>query len=119
REKSPGVGDCFIEINSSQPSICDPSRGWTDPRDADGVRRPRRNARGETVCEGQPVVPEHMEACAHDPLCADCGSGWCVTDVWPKGKSVCSPPVPENRIRWVGGIWPDSGRIRVTCRKAD
>jgi hypothetical protein len=112
-EISPGIGRCDIEITTVEPPRCDASRGWADPKGADGVRRPRTNTKGEHVCEVLPVAAEFMDACIHDPTCAECGNGWCVSEVRPRARSC--PATPPKVLRWVGGVLPEPGSIHVTC----
>jgi hypothetical protein len=112
-EISPGIGRCYIEITTIDPPRCDASRGWADPKDAHGVRRPRTNAKGEHVCEVLLVALEVMDACVHDPSCADCGSGWCLSEVRPWAR-FC-PATPPKVLRFVGGALPEPGSIHVTC----
>jgi hypothetical protein len=111
---SPGLGACHIEITTVEPSTCDASRGWADPMDADGVRRPRVDASGERVCEVEPVEASAMSACMHDETCADCGSGWCVSEIQPKLAERC-PLAPRAGLRFIGGALPSGGWLRVTC----
>jgi hypothetical protein len=112
-EISPGVGRCYVEITTTDPPVCDRSRGWVDPLGADGVRRPRLNDKGETVCEVLPVDAAVMDACIHDATCANCGSGWCVSEVRPTA-GYCRNPLPKM-LRWVGGVLPEPGSLRATC----
>jgi hypothetical protein len=112
-ETSPGIGRCYIEITTVDPPRCDATRGWADPKRADGVRRPRTNANGEQVCEVLPVAAEFMDACVHDPICADCGNGWCLSEVRPYAQ-YC-PASPPKMLRWIGGMVPAPGSMRVTC----
>jgi hypothetical protein len=112
-EISPGIGNCSIEITTVDPPRCDASRGWADPKGADGVRQPRTNDEGQHICEVLPVAAEVMDACMHDPTCADCGSGWCLSEVRPYAQ-YC-PASPPQVLRWVGGMVPAPGSIHVTC----
>ena len=111
---SPGLGACVVEITTVEPPSCEASRGWADPMDADGVRRPRVDARGERVCEVMPVEPSAMAACMHDETCADCGSGWCVSEIQPRLAERC-PGSPRAGLRWIGGALPSPGSVRMTC----
>jgi hypothetical protein len=108
-EISPGVGACSMRIEMTEPDACVAARGWIDPLDQDGVRRPRKTATGARVCDAQPVAPDVMDRCIHDPQCTDCGSGWCISQV--TGPLGC----PPGQIRWVGGVVPDDGTIYLTC----
>jgi hypothetical protein len=112
-ETSPGIGRCYIEITTTDPPMCDRARGWVEPFDEDGVRRPRVNGKGEHVCEALPVAAAVMDACIHDETCANCGSGWCVSEVRP--QALICPNTPAKVLRWVGGVLPEGGSFRVTC----
>jgi hypothetical protein len=113
-EISPGLGACHIQITTVDPPSCDASRGWADPLDADGVRRTRVDDRGERVCDLLPVEPRAMDACLHNETCADCGGGWCVSEVQPKLAERC-PGSPRAALRWIGGALPRPGSVQVTC----
>jgi len=117
-EISPGLGACHIQVTTLDPPSCDASRGWADPLDADGVRRARVDKKGERVCELLPIEPRSMDACMHDETCADCGSGWCVSEVQPKLAERC-PGSPSRYLRWIGGALPTPGWVHVTCLEKD
>jgi hypothetical protein len=74
------------------------------------------NGKGEHVCEALPVAAAVMDACIHDETCANCGSGWCVSEVRPRAD-IC-PNSPAKVLRWVGGVLPEGGSFRVTCSEA-
>ena len=118
-ESSPGLGHCYVEITSGDSLPCDPHRGWTDPTDAAGIRRPRVDAEGQRVCEMLPVVPAHMDACIGDPDCAACGSGWCLSNFGFPAAHMCKNPLPPRRMRFIGGALPVGGKVRFTCREPD
>jgi hypothetical protein len=113
---SPGLGSCYIETTTVDPPACAAERGWADPKDSDGVRRPHVDERGEHVCEVMPVEPRYMDACIHDETCADCGNGWCVTET-RADERFCGPYFKLSPIRWVGGALPAPGTVRITCRE--
>jgi hypothetical protein len=79
--------------------------------DADGVRRTDVNHNGAHACEAMLVDAEVLDACIHDATCANCGSGWCLSDVRP---ARC-PASPSKTLRWVGGVLPEPGNVHVTC----
>jgi hypothetical protein len=110
-EISPGVGRCRIRITTKDPPFCDASRGWADPLESDGVRRPHVDSDGMHACEALPVDARAMDACIHDAACSDCGSGWCLSDVRP---SRC-PGGQSRTLRWVGGVLPEPGYVNVRC----
>jgi hypothetical protein len=116
-EISPGIGACYVEVTTDYPLTCDPSRGWADPRSADGIRRPRLDAEGKRVCEILPVETRHLHACVNDPVCAECGSGWCLSHLAFPTQNVCANPLPARRMRWIGGALAEPGTIRIVCRE--
>jgi hypothetical protein len=108
-EISPGIGACNVQIEMTEPDACVASRGWVDPLGDDGARHARWTSTGGRVCDAGPVAPEVMDRCIHDSQCTDCGSGWCVSQIAPiNGCSV-------GQIRWVGGVIPEHGTVRVRC----
>jgi hypothetical protein len=113
-QSSPGLGHCSIQITTPEPIGCEPGRGWADPLDSDGVRRPRLTDQGARVCDMMPVDPGVMDACIHDETCADCGSGWCITKVLPQAR-YCPKGMGPLPIRWVGGALPAPGLVHITC----
>lgn len=113
---SPGIGACAVQVETFAPDTCAPNRGWLDPADADGVRRPQMAGDGARVCDVAPVAPASMDACIHDPDCAGCGSGWCITEIF-QNSSVCAPGSMPSPIRWTGGALPVRGRVHVVCRE--
>ena len=112
-ESSPGVGRCVIQITTPEPITCDPRRGWVNPLASNGDRRPRVTKGGERICEVIPVTQDVMDACIHDESCADCGSGWCVSEVLPLAK-FCQE-ASSLPIRWAGGALPSPGVVHITC----
>jgi hypothetical protein len=117
-QSSAGLGRCHIEVTTSEPVGCEPNRGWADPLDSDGVRRPKLTDQGDHVCDMMPVDPGVMDACIHDETCADCGSGWCITKVLPRAR-FCPNGVGPLPIRWVGGALPAPGLVHITCLEED
>jgi hypothetical protein len=113
-QSSAGLGRCHIQVTPSEPVGCEPNRGWADPLDSDGVRRPRLTDQGAHLCDMMPVDPGVMDACIHDETCADCGSGWCITKVLPHAR-YCPKGVGPLPIRWVGGALPAPGLVHITC----
>jgi hypothetical protein len=116
RQRSLGLGDCNIEVTTLEPNTCASNRGWDDPMDTDGVRRSRTTITGARVCEVQPVDPSVMDLCVHDPTCAGCGSGWCITQI-NNAMNLCAPGSMPRSIRFVGGALPDRGSVHVVCRE--
>jgi hypothetical protein len=115
-ESAPGVGRCSIQITTLEPVECEASRGWIDPLDDEGARRPRMTDTGGRVCDMMLVDPSVMDACIHDETCPDCGSGWCVSDVLPLAK-YCPAGTSPLPLRWVGGALPSPGLVHISCLK--
>jgi hypothetical protein len=113
---SPGLGTCRIDVTTREPE-CSKSRGWIDPLDVDGVRRPRVSASGVRTCDALPVDPAFMDACIHDAACEGCGAGWCITELFRMNPQ-CRAGSMLRPIRWVGGVLPDPGSVHVACREA-
>lgn len=73
-----GAGVVTATMFDAQPCSIHP--GMSDPRDPDGVRRPRRapDYPGPTrVCEIVALAGEEAIACRESAACTGCGPGWC------------------------------------------
>jgi hypothetical protein len=75
-----GAGACVVTATMFDAQPCSTHPGMIDPRDADGVRRPR-TAPGEPgptrVCEIVALAGEQALACGESAACTGCGPGWC------------------------------------------
>jgi hypothetical protein len=111
-----GSAACSFVFSAEGIQTCDISRGWLDPRGADGVRRPRSDEMQRRVCEIAQLRGAALEACRTSLACEGCGSGFCFDDR-PRSIHVCAGSTP----RFVGGA-PPAGigtvRMTVTCNLA-
>lgn len=82
---SRGRADCRVFARSFETAACEAARGWMDPEDPDGIRRPRfeedEEGRPMRACEIAQHEGARLEACRTELSCPDCGSGFCQTEV--------------------------------------
>jgi hypothetical protein len=93
-----GRSRCRV-LATTDPAPCDAGLGWVDPLGSDGVRRPREidyQGTPARVCEILELEGAALESCRHDWDCADCGAGYCVTEL-PGTPEVCTG---------VNALWP-------------
>jgi hypothetical protein len=107
-----GSGVCTVTATMFDASPCSAHPGMLDPRDPDGVRRPRMatgTPAASRVCEIQPLTGDQATACRESAACTGCGPGWC--------DSTASPGCPAGG--WLriahGATPPGSARIDLTC----
>lgn len=106
RRLSDGTAECVVIAHRGDAAApCDGPRGWIDPADDDGVRRPRITSiagREERSCEVSQLIGAAGVACRETTACEGCGSGYCLT-VAPGVAKTCAPlaQVPVS-VRFVG-----------------
>ena len=103
---------------------CDPERGWVDPVDEDGVRRPRTGENAWTdfrVCEVRQLEGTALEACRTTAACEGCPGGWCRAE-WLSGEDlggsadICIPGRHPSQLRFVGGAMAGArATFRLLC----
>ncbi len=115
-EASPGIGICDVWITTPAHEGCPAIRGWADPVNQAGVPASVFDEMGNRICEAKPVDERSLNACVHDPTCADCTSGYCITEVtdW---LDPCPPSQLPFRMRWIGGVLGDNTSVHVACRE--
>ncbi len=105
-----GNAACSISFSAEGISTCDASRGWLDPRDTRGLRRPRVDDMHQRVCEIGQLHDAALQSCRSSVGCEGCGSGFCFDDL-PRPPGACAGP----NLRLVGGARPAGiGRVRLT-----
>jgi hypothetical protein len=118
-----GRAQCAVILSLPESAHCEETRGWLDPRGADGVRRPKiiTDAEGRRLreCEIRQLEGTALASCRTSAECAGCGSGWCRTDV-PElqelDRASCEDPRRSVRMRFVGSAYPWGGvRLRQVC----
>jgi hypothetical protein len=96
---------------------CDAARGWLDPEDGDGMRRPRfvDDPRGHhRLCELRQLTGDDLAACRTDALCTDCRSGFCQSEL--PGLDHCAAGEFPSRLRFVRDAVAGSGAtVRIDC----
>lgn len=118
-----GRAACRVFARRIDTDACETSRGWMDPEDADGIRRPRFEAdeRGHPmrVCEIVQHEGARLEACRTELSCADCGSGFCRTEI----PELTHPPAYcSNRgghpldFRFTGEAAVGASELVLRCR---
>lgn len=117
--------ECLVLAESyAVDAPCDPERGWRDPMDEDGVRRPRldRDEQGDyRTCEVTQFEGAALDACRTTSACEGCPSGWCRAEqlgLDDLGWSYdwCAMGDHPALLRFVGGaVAGAEARFRVTC----
>jgi hypothetical protein len=106
RQRLDGAAECLVIAHQRDATApCDGQRGWIDPADDDGVRRPRVTSNGgrdERACEVSQLAGAAGVACRETTACEGCGSGYCLT-VAPDVAKTCAPlvEIPVG-LRFVG-----------------
>ena|ERR1019366_658771 len=107
-----GAGVCVVAVTMFDGASCSSHPGMLDPRDPDGVRRPRTaaDATGPTrVCEIQALAGERAAACRESNACTGCGAGWCDFTADRRCGAV-------GALRIVhGAVPPGRATLDVTC----
>ncbi len=71
---------CRVVVTMDDDAPCAAHSGMLDPRDPDGIRRPRVDKAGLAgrVCEIQQLTGAPAVACSTTDDCSGCAAGWCV-----------------------------------------
>ena len=102
---------CRIVVTMDDDAPCAAHSGMIDPRDPDGIRRPRVDESGLAgrVCEVQQLTGAPAAACSKTDDCAGCAAGWCVRTL-PGHPSDCP------HFRFVHGAVPRGGAsLEAVC----
>ncbi|MGH7269154.1 MAG: hypothetical protein ACREJ3_01885 [Polyangiaceae bacterium] len=107
-----GEAACVIDATLPGGAPCSSYLGMLDPRDPDGVRRPRLTGSNADlpgrVCEMNELTGSQAEACRTAPSCAGCAPGWCVTT--DPRRCAWGP------LRFVHGVVPPgAAEIHILC----
>lgn len=120
-----GRADCRVFARSFETAACEAARGWLDPEDHDGIRRPRfeddEEGRPTRICEIVQHEGARLEACRTDLSCPECGSGFCKTDVPELAHSPVSCGWGGGHpldLRFTGAASVNASEILVRCRPA-
>jgi hypothetical protein len=113
---------CRVIARTRDQSPCPTERGWLDPLDEDGIRRPvlEPSADGraaERVCEVHQLEGPAFASCRTTLGCEDCEPGWCFTEVaellaWQQ----CPPDLETGALRFVlGADSARNARVEIDC----
>lgn len=122
---SDGRADCRVLARSFETAACEASRGWMDPEDADGIRRPRfegdEGGQPIRVCEIVQHEGARLDACRTELSCPECGSGFCRT----QSPELTHPPAYCGRdggyplnLRFTGEAALGASELVIRCRPA-
>jgi hypothetical protein len=119
-----GQAECLITVEKRSSDPCDVERGWLDPRDEDGIRRPTEaeDRHGSyRICEVAQLEGSKLDACRTTRACDGCGSGWCRSNSPEviEGIDWCTAGSLPSGLRFVGGAMAAAdAQFRIVCNLA-
>jgi hypothetical protein len=96
-----GVAACRLSVETPQLDECPAARGWADP--AAGETFTERDGVAHRLCDVKQLTGAPLQACRTTLECADCGSGWCATELTELLADNCGTGTVPWPIRYVGG----------------